>query len=249
MEGMLPDSAVGQTGGTQPREGAAVNRNQQPWTLNIDIDRPDRDLVAALWEIETGNLADASPLVQVFPSAIRRLVGQQDFCGPALTVWTNPGDLLYPLRAADEVQPGDVVVIDGGGWTEAALIGEIFAGVVAERGGVGIVVDGAIRDLEGIAETGLSAYARASVPGKQTLAGPGAINVPIDCSGIRIEPGDIVRADATGIVVVPAAAAAEVLAAAREVARAEAGWVAAAKERGLAGALGLDEVIAANRPG
>lgn len=225
-----------------------MNRNQQPWTLNHDIARPDPELVAELARIETGNLADASPLVKVLPSAIRRLVGRDGFCGPALTVWTSPGDLLYPLRSADEVQPGDVVVLDGGAWTEAALIGEIFAGVVASRGAAGIVVDGAIRDLEGIAETGLSAYARASVPGKQTLAGPGAINVPIDCSGVGIEPGDLVRADATGVVVIPAAAAAEVLTAAQQVARAEAEWVAEAGRSGLSAALGLDDVIAANRP-
>ncbi|OYO20852.1 dimethylmenaquinone methyltransferase [Enemella dayhoffiae] len=226
-----------------------MNRNQQPWILNAEITRPDRHLVDALGEIETGNLADASPLVQVFPSAIRRLVGDRDFCGPALTVWTNPGDLLYPLRSADLVEAGDVVVIDGGGWTEAALIGEIYAGVVAARGAVGIVVDGAIRDLAGIAEAGIPAYARCAIPGKQTLAGPGSINTAIDCSGVRIEPGDLIRADETGVVVIPRKAAAEVLAAARKVAEAEAGWIAAAREQGLSGALGLDAVIEANRPG
>lgn len=221
------------------------NRNTRAWTVTADFVRPDPVLVAALAEIETGQLADASAKVRVLPG-LSRLAGAADLCGPALTVWTTPGDLLFPLKSADCVRPGDVVVIDGSGWTGSALVGEIYAGALAANGAAGAVVDGAIRDLEGIEETGLSFFARAAVPCKQTMVGPGAIGVEITPGGVTISPGDIIRGDATGVVVVPSADAAEVLEAARAVDQTEAGWKEAIRAGGLGAGLGLDQLIEVN---
>lgn len=224
-----------------------TNRKPDPWTVNTGIARPDPELVRAFAAFETGQLADAAEDVGVIVG-LRREAGTAEVCGVAITVWTNPGDLLFPLKSADVVTDGDVVVMDGGGYVAAALCGEIYAGALAQRGCRAMIVDGAIRDVGGIDAAGVSAYARGTAPGKQTIAGPGAINVPIECAGVRVEPGDIIRADATGIVVIPRERAEVILEAANEVIAIEEGWVAGVRGAGIGQALGLDGLIERGRP-
>ncbi|GAB3701198.1 RraA family protein [Mariniluteicoccus flavus] len=217
------------------------------WTVNPSGRRPDADVLDGLAGISTGQLSDADPRVRALDPALRRLAGDGELCGPAVTCWTSPGDLLFPLKTADVVREGDVVVIDGGGHTGSALVGEVWAGTLAAHGVHGAIVDGAIRDVEGVEEAGCSFWARATHPAKQSIEGPGAINVPIECGGVTIGPGDIVRADRTGVVVIPAAAAAEVLAAARAVDDKEHDWIEALHTRSLGDVIGLDALIEAGQ--
>lgn len=224
-----------------------MSRHAEPWTINAAPQRPDPEVVDGLAATATGQLADCHPGVRVLDPALRRLAGDGELCGPAVTVWTSPGDLLFGLKAADHVTEGDVVVIDGGGHVTSALVGEVWAGALAAHGAQGAVVDGAIRDVEGVEEAGLSFWARATHPAKQTLAGPGAINVQVVCGGVVVDPGDIVRADRTGIVVIPGDLAAEVLQAAQAVDEMEREWVDALRERSFGEVLGLDALIEAGR--
>lgn len=224
-----------------------MSRHAEPWTINPAPQHLDPEVLDGLAATATGQLADSHPGVRVLDPALRRLVGDGELCGPAVTVWTSPGDLLFPLKAADLVAEGDVVVIDGGGHVSSALVGEVWAGGLAAHGAQGAVVDGAIRDVEGVEEAGLSFWARATHPAKQTLAGPGAINVQVVCGGVVVEPGDIVRADRTGVVVVPRALAAEVLAAAQGVDEMERGWVDGLREGSFGEVLGLDALVEAGR--
>ena len=133
-------------------------------------------------------------------------------CGPAVTVWTKPGDILFVLKAVDLVTPGDVLLIDGGGREDAAVIGDIVGKALADLGCVGLVVDGAIRDVDGIDEVGLPAFARGAHPATGSNTGPGAINVTVQCGGVAVSPGDVVHADGSGVVVVPRERFAEVVA-------------------------------------
>jgi 4-hydroxy-4-methyl-2-oxoglutarate aldolase len=71
-------------------------------------------------------------------------------CGPAVTVWTKPGDILMVLKAVDMVGGGDILVVDGGGRADAAVIGDIVGQTIADLGCVGLVVDGAVRDVDGL---------------------------------------------------------------------------------------------------
>ena len=136
---------------------------------------------------------------------------------PAVTVWTKPGDILFVLKAVDLVAPGDVLLIDGGGREDAAVIGDIVGKALADLGCVGLVVDGAIRDVDGIDAVGLPAFARGAHPATGSNTGPGAINVPVQCGGVTVSPGDVVHADGSGVVVVPRERLAEVVALARAV--------------------------------
>lgn len=219
----------------------------QAWTIEQGGERPDPELVAALAGFPTTQIADASnPAnpVRVLAGGIRKVAGQGEVCGPAYTVWTSPGDLLFMIRCTELARPGDVLIVDGGGREDAALMGEIFSALLKERGCVGAVVDGAVRDLDGIDEVGLPVFARHVYPATDTKEGPGAINVPVTCGGVDIRPGDIVRADASGVVVIPAEAAADVLAGARAVHEREQHWLAeTAKGRTLTEVLGVEDAF------
>ena len=169
-------------------------------------------------------------------------------CGPAVTVWTKPGDILFVLKATDLVAPGDVLVVDSGGREDAAVIGDIVGQTIADLGCVGLVVDGAVRDVDGLDAAGLPTFARTAHPATGSNQGPGAINVPVQCGGVAVHPGDVVRADSSGLVVVPRDRLADVVAAARAVAERETAWRAAiAGGQSLPAATGIDDLLAAVR--
>ena len=129
--------------------------------------------------------------------------------GRALTVRTAVGDNLAIHKALDLVQPGDVVVVDGGGDESRALMGEIMLTIAQSRGAVGLVVDGAIRDAGPIARLGFPVFARVAIHRGPYKNGPGEINVPVCIGGMVVHPGDIVVGDEDGVVAFPAAIAVE----------------------------------------
>ena len=220
----------------------------EQWTIG-HRERPDPALAAEFATLPTTQIADAGGPVGVVGPGIARIAGGREFCGVAVTLWTKPGDILFILKSPDLIEPGDVLVIDGGGRVDAALIGDIVGGAIQRHGAVGLVVDGAVRDIEGLDELGLPTFARGTHPAIGSNEGPGALNVSIQCGGVVVEPGDIVRADRSGLVVIPRAHAAEVLRLARAVAAREADWLRQlATGRSLPEVLGIDARIAASRP-
>jgi 4-hydroxy-4-methyl-2-oxoglutarate aldolase len=145
-------------------------------------------------------------LEPAFPSA--RALGR------AFTAQGAPKDNLALHHAVAQVAPGEIVVLAVGEEQEVAHCGDILALAAQERGVAGIVLDGAIRDRTEIAELGLPVFHLGVSPCGPAKAGPGALRVAVELRGVRIEPGDLVCADADGIAVVRAADADEVLAAA-----------------------------------
>ncbi len=215
------------------------------WTINEVTERPERSLVTALREFDTTQIADCGGPVAIMAPPLRHLAGGTQLCGPAVTVWTRPGDILYVLKAADLIQPGDVLVVDGGGRADAALIGDIAGQALSGRGGDGMVVDGAVRDLDGLDAAGLPTFAAGAHPATGSNEGPGAINVVVQCGGVTVRPGDVIRGDASGLVVVPQEHLTAVLGMTQRVADREDGWrQAIAGGTSLAAAAGLDDLIA-----
>jgi len=146
-------------------------------------------------------LADAMGRFGFMDADIRQRTGLP-LCGRAVTVQCRPADNLMVHKALQVARPGDVVVIRTGGNTANAVFGELMAHAAVALKVGGIVVDGAIRDVEGIARLGLPAFSRSVSPGACDKDGPGEINVPISCGGAVVAPGDIVVGDADGVVVV-----------------------------------------------
>jgi len=137
--------------------------------------------------------------------------GARTMAGTAVTVRSRGGDNLTALRAFEFCRPGDVLVIDAGGDVNNAVVGGILSFYAASIGLVGVVVDGAIRDVAEIREREFPVYARGVTHRGPYKDGPGEINVPIAIDGMVIEPGDLIVGDGDGIVCVPFDSTAEVL--------------------------------------
>ena len=136
-------------------------------------------------------------------------------CGPAVTVRVRPGDNLMIHKALTMVQPGDVLVIDGGGDLTQALMGGLMRTTALARKLGGLVIDGAVRDIVEWAEGGLPVFARGHTHRGPSKEGPGEINVPVSCAGLVVQPGDLMLGDADGVIAIPASETASLLAAAR----------------------------------
>lgn len=136
--------------------------------------------------------------------------------GTAFTVKVPSGDNLAAQMALDYAKPGDIIVIDGAGYTDRALVGGMMLAYAEERKLGGFVVNGAVRDIDDIMNSPLPVFAKAATPLGPYRDGPGEVNVPVVCGGQVVMPGDILVGDADGIVVIPQRDAAEVLEAARQ---------------------------------
>ena len=219
------------------------------WTINEDVERPERSLVEALRAFATTQIADCGAPVGVVGPGLHRLAGEAELCGPAVTVWTRPGDILFALKAVDLVVEGDVLVVDSGGRADGAVVGDIVGQTLADLGGAGLVVDGAVRDLDGLDAAGLPTFARNAHPATGSNQGPGAINVPVHVGGVAVRPGDVVRGDSSGLVVVPRERLAEVLELTRAVDERETGWRNAIRGGAkLPAATGIDRLLAELQP-
>lgn len=215
------------------------------WSVVTEIRRPDPVLVAELATFPTTQIADGGGPIGVVGPGIRPMVSASEMCGPAVTLWTSPGDILFILKSPDLVRPGDVLVVDGGGRLDAAVFGDIIGGLLQRGGCAGVVLDAAVRDVEGIEALGLPVHARGAHPATGSVAGPGALNVGVQCGGVVVQPGDVVRADRSGVVIVPADALEEVLERTAAVARREEEWRAAFETgAGVDDVLGVDALIA-----
>jgi regulator of RNase E activity RraA len=216
----------------------------EQWIVREVAKRPERSLVTALREFDTTQIADCGGPVAIMAPPLRHLAGGTQLCGPAVTVWTKPGDILYVLKSADLIAPGDVLVVDGGSRPDAAVIGDIAGQALAGLGCDGLVVDGAVRDLAGLDAIGLPTFALGAHPATGSNQGPGAINVVVQCGGVTVRPGDVVRGDTSGLVVVPREHLAAVLALTQVVADRETDWrQAIARGATLPAATGIDDLI------
>lgn len=171
--------------------------------VNIDFDRPDVALVERLGKHGTATIVDAMGGYGFMHYEIKPLVPETAISGPAFTILTKPGDVLYVKKSLDLIQPGDVVVIDSGGIKDFAVFGDRFAEHCVRRGAAGVVIDGVVRDSQGIIDAGLATFCRGSCVPYYGSVGPGAINVTISCGGIVINPGDVIVGNRDGVVVVP----------------------------------------------
>lgn len=197
--------------------------------------------VDELAHFSTANVSDVLQSLRVLSAGIKPLDPRMRLIGPAHTVKAYPGSILSVHKALAEAEAGAVLVVDGEGDVGAgALFGEIMALQARTLGLGGLVVDGPIRDVEGIVETGFPVFARQVTPRVGTNRRLGATQVPISCGGIVISPGDIVFGDSNGVVCVPKDDISTVLVELQVLRKKEDGLVAGIKEgRHVADMLGF----------
>jgi len=168
-------------------------------------------LVDAFAKLPVANVSDSMWRLTAGGPRLRPMHASGGMAGVALTVHSRPGDNLMLHKAIDIAEPGDVIVVDAGGDTTNALIGEMMMSYAAKRGVAGFVIDGAIRDADAIREMNLPMFAAGVSHRGPYKDGPGEINVPISLSGMIIEPGDIIIGDGDGVLAVPQTHAEEIL--------------------------------------
>lgn len=182
--------------------------------------KPGRDGVDDLLDraagLPTANIADAQDRFGV-PRDISSVWSGARLVGRAYTVQTRSGDNLFVHRALEHVRSGDVLVIDGGGDTSRALIGDLIALKARLVGVAGFVIDGSVRDADELATLGMPVFARGVTPAGPYKDGPGRLDVPVAIGGVVVAPGDLLVGDGDGVVVVPASEAETVITAAQAV--------------------------------
>jgi regulator of RNase E activity RraA len=143
--------------------------------------------------------------------ALRPIHGPARLLGTAVTVKTRPGDNYVLHQSYDILRPGDVLVVDGGGDLNQALVGEIMMKRAQMQGVTGFVVDGAVRDVGAFTASAFPCFARGVTHRGPYKFGPGEINVPVAVDGMVVMPGDLVIGDEDGVIAFPPSCGEELL--------------------------------------
>lgn len=170
--------------------------------IRTTFERPSKEVIDRIAAFETPDVSDLLNRMFTMNGDISGVVDGCRVAGPALTVKVYPGDNLMVHKALDLIQPGDVVVIDTSESNKNAVLGDLITNKAKHKGVAGFVIDGLVRDIDQVRESGIPVFCRGITPFGPLHRGPGELNHSISCGGIVVEPGDIITADNSGIVVV-----------------------------------------------
>jgi len=189
---------------------------ENPSIRSIEKKSPDEEIRSLLMQVSAPNVTDAMHRKGAM-SGIVSICGNVKMVGRAVTVQTFAGDWAKPVEAIDVARKNEVIVINNDGATHVAPWGELATLSCVKKGISGVVIDGAVRDVDDIRIMKFPLFAKAVVPNAGEPKGFGEINAEIRCCGQYVRPGDWIIGDESGVVVIPAERAYEIARRALEV--------------------------------
>ena len=187
------------TGSTKKIRTAMDN----PSIRSIEKKSPDEEIRSLLMQVSAPNVTDAMHRKGAM-SGIVSICGNVKMVGKAVTVQTFAGDWAKPVEAIDVARKNEVIVINNDGATHIAPWGELATLSCVKKGIAGVVIDGAVRDVDDIRAMKYPVFAKSIVPNAGEPKGFGEINAEIQCGGQSVRPGDWITGDESGVVVIPA---------------------------------------------
>ncbi|MBR1672344.1 MAG: RraA family protein [Fretibacterium sp.] len=160
-----------------------------------------RELLQKLAKFSTPELCDGAGLYHSMSHQIQRYIGKNTIAGTAVTVDVPSGEGGIVADAILHLHEGNILVIAGKGNCDCSYWGDHRSICAAMLRAEGVVIDGAFRDIEGCREAGFPIFARGVTCGTALKSGVGAINIPVSCGGVTVNPGDFIIADLNGVCV------------------------------------------------